>query len=145
MHPTQDTRKDGKRLIDDIDEFLRLVVASYLVQQRHVDRLIEQFRNDSKLNSWYGNTITGVTAFFVSRGVLTCWQVDKLRSGQYKGFFELDGYCLLDCLRHLENGSRYLTRRKEDMAAAIIDVWPGAPGKIEHRVVEVFEPPAPRG
>ncbi len=139
-----EVRKDGKRLIEDVDEFLRLVVASYLVEQRHVDRLIEQYRNESRLYSWYGNTVTGVAAFLVSRGVLTCWQVEKLRSGQFKGFFEVDGYCLLDCLRHLENGSRYLTRRKEDMAAVIIEVWPGVPEKIEHRVVEVFEPPARR-
>jgi uncharacterized protein (DUF608 family) len=140
----KEIRKNGERLVEDIDEFLRLVVASHLIQKQQLDRLMHEFRNGNRLASWFGDTITGVAAFLVSRGVLTCWQVDKLRFGQYKGFFELDGYCLLDCLKYLETTTRYLARRKDDLVPVVIEVWPG-PGKVEHRVVEVLQPPASGG
>jgi hypothetical protein len=74
--------------------------------------------------------VTDFSSFLISAGVLTAWQAEKLRHGQWKGFF-LAGHRLLDiigyepgrhfCLaRNVETGSIVRLAVKPDFTTEVL-------------------------
>lgn len=97
----------GLRRISDVSEFWQLVVASRLIDANKANVLATAFRGQFSDARPYGQTVTALGEFLVREGILTCWQFEKLRHGQYKGFF-LDHYKLIDYFDEAENGNRYI-------------------------------------
>jgi|GEM_PF-6477505 len=129
------------RWIDRIDDFVRLVADSRLVDIRHVRQSLAEFHESRGELSRFGDTITGFSAFLVSHDVLTCWQVAKLRQGQFKGFYEISGYRLLDNLGGSIAGktSTYLAESVPSGEVVAIEISPPLAGqKLLHRVTRVL-------
>ena len=123
------------RWIDRIDDFVRLVADSRLVDIRHIRQSLAEFHEARGELSLFDDTITAFSAFLVSHDVLTCWQVAKLRQGQFKGFYEISSYRLLD---HLEC-STYLAESVASGEVVAIEISPPLAGqKILHRVTRVL-------
>jgi hypothetical protein len=96
------------RRVKTIDELSALLTASQLASQEEVASLKERFGSgDTRFD--LPDTVTGFCAFLVAEGVLSPWQCEKLRNGQWKGFF-LDAYELLDHLGHDDHHNYYLAR-----------------------------------
>jgi len=74
-----------------IDDFLRLVRASGLVEAERLDRFLEPWRESS------GTIPEALVTALVEGGLLTTWQLDQLRKGRHKGFI-LGKYKLLRLL-----------------------------------------------
>jgi len=128
--------------ISTVGEFLRLVILSRLADEAAVKELMVDFDAQPEWRSSYGHTITAVTAFLVSRGVLTCFHVDKLRVGRYKDFF-FEGFRLLDHLSQSGGTATYLAENRETLELVALDIgFPPPHHVLEHRVTQVFERPS---
>jgi len=77
-----------------IDDLLRLVRASGLVDEQRLERFLEPWRGSS------GPIPDALVTALVEGGLLTSWQLEQLRRGKHKGFI-LGKYRLL---RHLGAG-----------------------------------------
>ena len=110
----------------DREKFLALLVASHLFDLRELEAAIEG-QQASDLNQ--------LCEHLVSREMLTQWQCNKLRNGQYKGFF-LGGFKLLDQVS--EEGSLYLAEDCSTHRTVRLAVQPNAeePGGLSYRIVE---------
>ncbi len=97
------------RRVKSIDQFLVLLAQSKLADERQIECLKRRFREEYLPASDLPNTVTTFCTFVVGQGVLTPWQCEKLRNGQWKGFF-LDSYALLDELGHDHRHNYYLGR-----------------------------------
>ena len=128
------------RRIDQIDEFVGLIVASGLVDARQMRQFLSDFNNSLKQSSRCGDTITAFSAFLVSREVLTRWQVEKIRQGKYKGFFEIAEYRLLEHLCHTERSTTYRAENTTTRQVVALDVSINrSSGKIQHQVSRVYD------
>jgi eukaryotic-like serine/threonine-protein kinase len=109
----------------DRDRFLAIVLASQLLDQREIVAAVDGLSNASD--------VAQLAEHLVAQGALTKWQCNKLRNGQYKGFF-LGKFKLFDCV----SASYYLaeecqTKRKVRLLLMPNPKWPGG---IEYRIVE---------
>jgi eukaryotic-like serine/threonine-protein kinase len=110
----------------DREKFLALLFASRLFDLHGLEAAIEGQQTSD---------LAQLCEHLMSRDLLTKWQCDKLRNGQYKGFF-LGGFRILDhvseegCLYRAEECS---TRRKVTLSVQPNAEWPGG---IEYRVVD---------
>jgi hypothetical protein len=131
---------DDNRWVHNVDEFLKLIVDSGLIGADNLRELHQDFESDVLRASPFGNTIAGLTSYLVSKGVLTCWQVDRLRAGRYKGFFYF-GFRLLDRLGDSSRGSTYLAEHEATGELVAIEVIPAVIGKkfAPPRVIQTFE------
>jgi len=80
----------------ELDKFLALALASYLVGVDDLQAALDKFRHETPAG--FENDRAELTAFcehLVASNVLTCWQCEKLWKGAYKGFF-LDSFKLLN-------------------------------------------------
>ncbi len=89
------------------------------------------------------SALDNVFAHLPSKGVLTKWQCDKLRTGRWKGYF-LDGYCFLCQLSKDMTTSTYLckemaTGKRVAMAVTPPALDPVKDGKIHYTVREITE------
>lgn len=96
---------DERRYVDDVGEFLSLLVRSKLVSKNEMGDLLASYRTEYLPTSRYPDTITAICTFLVERGVVTSWQCGMLRRGQYKGFL-LGHFQLLDQLGR-DNDDKY--------------------------------------
>jgi hypothetical protein len=95
--------------VNRVKEFAAILVRSGLADQQAVTSLLARYRNDYLPESKDPDTITAFCCFLVATGVLTPWQCDKLRRGQWKGFFYHD-FVILDTLGFDGAVGHYLTR-----------------------------------
>jgi len=125
--------------VGEVNEFLDRVVASYLIDEHKLQRLMDEFRQQSVDGCLkrFGLSITGVTAYLVHRGYLTCWQVEKLRQGKTKGFFYENELLLLDFLSN-ERGSVYLARRRSKSDTVVVEFSAGTAG-MQYRILKVLD------
>jgi hypothetical protein len=86
----------------DLNEFLRLLVSSLLVDESDA----ASFRDD-----FGGKTANQCANGLVERGVLTRWQADSLLASRYKGFF-IDHFKLLELL---SNGKDHIHAVAENL------------------------------
>src|SRR5689334_16243670 len=113
----------GSNTSNDIDEFCRLLGASGLLPPQSIDVALASFRAGNSSAAKYGISLTGFTRFLVMHDILSCWQIAKLRSGQYKGFF-LEGNKLVDSLGDDGRCSRYLAEVVSTAELVVVCVVP---------------------
>jgi hypothetical protein len=127
------------RWIDRLDDFVRLTVDSGLVDARGMEQCLARFHKVESRSSPFGDTITAFSAFLVTHDVLTCWQIDKLRRGQYKGFYDIPDYRLLDRLgdvAHDRAGTHLAESREGEVV--VLEVSHSQGGQTRpHRVTKV--------
>lgn len=129
---------DDCRHIDDVEEFLALFVRSGLTNREQCDQLLASYRSEYLPAATLPDTITCLCSFLISRDALTTWQCEKLRNGQYKGFF-IDHFKLLDRLSYKGDFGYYLALDMQEGVYVKLAVTPTARKKgadIEYRVEE---------
>ena len=97
------------RDIDDVEEFWRLLAGSCLVKQEALTILYKSYRDEYLRAIRQPDTVDSVCGFLLIASRLTSWQCEKLRCGQWKGFF-LDQYVLVDLIGETEMHRYYLAR-----------------------------------
>jgi hypothetical protein len=125
-----------------IKEFLRQVVASKLLDEETVRRMVLEFTRENDDNIQRRNDLIAMTAYFIDRGVLTCWQCKKLRHGHHHGFF-VDKYKLLDYIGSDDKASTFLAEHKETGQRVALSVEP--PPRFAYTVARNFESNVPEG
>jgi eukaryotic-like serine/threonine-protein kinase len=126
-----------------IDRFLALTLASGLLRTDDLQNALDDFGRDATVSADNDDALVTFCDYVIAHDILTQWQCDKLRNGQYKGFF-LDGFKILD---YTGTGESYSTFLAEDSAtkrhvALIITppaLSPFKDGRIDYRVVEIDE------
>lgn len=89
-----------------VDNFVVCLRKSQILEQPHIDRVLEDFASSQFTEA---DALASLCRMFVSRGLLTTWQVEKLLQQKHMGF-HLDDYLLLDYLGTSADYARYLTR-----------------------------------
>jgi serine/threonine protein kinase len=100
-----------------IDEFLRLLRASGLVEAERLDRFLEPWLGSA------GQVPDALVAALVEGGLVTPWQIDQLRKGRHKGFI-LGKYKLLRLLGTGGMSSVYLAEHSTLHHKVAIKVLP---------------------
>jgi len=123
----------------DLDEFLRLLAASQLLDDAVIESALSGFRTfkadgDSRSSA----DCQAFASFLAVHGYLTCWQSKKVYEGRFKGFF-LDNYKLRDHVGVDDTCSRYLaedtgTGRLVILAITPPTIAPRQEGKPHYRV-----------
>ncbi len=107
-----------------IADFLKQVVASKLMDEETIRRLVLEFNRENDADIQRRNDLVALTTFFIEKDLLTCWQCKKLRHGHHHGFF-VDKYKLLDYIGSNDRASTFLAEHVE----------------TGHRVAVAIEPP----
>jgi hypothetical protein len=115
----------ASRQIFTLDDFCRVLTASGLLAGQSLSRILADFHADADDRAKRQAPLTAFTSYLVAAGILTCWQIAKLRSGQYKGFF-LDGYRIEDHLGEDVSHSRYLAQDMNLRRYAVLCIRPPA-------------------
>ena len=97
------------RDIDDVEEFWKLLADSGLVKQDELVRVRESYRAEYLHAIKQSDTVDAVCSFLLIASRLTPWQCEKLRCGQWKGFF-LDQYIMVDQIGSDERYQYYLAK-----------------------------------
>jgi hypothetical protein len=92
-----------------VEEMASLVVRSDLLDQASVTPILAAFLQGAAGTSQEEDALSAFSTRLVTTG-LTEWQCDKLRRGQWKGFF-LDGYELVGVAGRGFGGMIYFARR----------------------------------
>ena len=100
-----------------IDDFLRVLRASGLVEADRLDRFLEPWRGSA------GPVPDALVTALVEGGLLTTWQIDQLRKGRHKGFI-LGKYKLLRLLGTGGMSSVYLAEHSALHHKVAIKVLP---------------------
>jgi hypothetical protein len=111
------------RSVNNITDFSRLIVASGLITDGALDSLLQDFREHFAQGAKYGTSLTAFSTYLVTKNILTCWQNNLLRSGQWKGFF-LDQYKLVDRIGDAERCSLYLAEDTTTGESVVLSVTP---------------------
>jgi len=82
---------------------------------------IDDAQTSGKERRWYGDTITTVATLLVSRGLLTCWQVNSLWQGRHVDFL-FEGYRILDCLDAITDQLIYLAENTMSSELVALEV-----------------------
>lgn len=134
-----DENRSPERWISTVGEFLRLLALSELADESAIKEFLDAFEAQPEWRSSFGHTITAFTAFLVSRGVLTSWQIGKLRAGRYKGFL-LEGFRLLDPLYGDPGNRVYLAENHKTLELVALHIGFAPPPNVPpHRVIQVFD------
>lgn len=83
------------RFVDDLNGFLKVLIKSGLIEKEQRRHVFASFRDAYPKGQDGPDELAVLCKFLVARDVLTVWQCNKLRHGQYKGFF-VDEFRLLD-------------------------------------------------
>ena len=129
------------RRIDSIDEFVAVLKRSGLVHGVDVDQLINRYEGEYLTETKMPKVITTLCTFLVSIQMLTTWQCEKLRHGQWKGFGDFESFELLDQLDRNNEFGYYLARDIRDGRIVRLEMTPMSrtkDGKIEFRVDQVL-------
>lgn len=123
---------------NDAEAFLALAVKSGLINQVDVEEACKDFQS----RSTNASEIDKLCDHLISKGVLTSWQCNKLRTGRWKGFY-LDGYCFLGQIGKDQMSSTYLckvmaTGKQVAMRVTPIGFNPVRDRKIRYKVHELF-------
>jgi hypothetical protein len=122
------------------ESFVATLKRSSLIEEPLLSQLLDEFGKSAAHP--FADSITSLTMMFVSRGLLTNWQVAKLREGKYKGFF-LDDLLLLDYLKSSKEYSTYLARDRKRNVLCKVNVFPpkwlDAPREMMKYQVRDFE------
>ena len=89
------------------DSFIALLRLSGLIEEAKLAKVLDNLAHSDSLP--FGNSIASLTMMLVGQGLLTNWQVAKLREGKHKGFV-LDHLLLLDYLCSSRDSLTYLAR-----------------------------------
>jgi eukaryotic-like serine/threonine-protein kinase len=104
--------------VETVSQLCDLLVRSQLVPLDEVQRLQAEYcRQDAH------ESLDEFITILVKRGLLTEWQISKLREQKYKGFF-LSHYRLLRRLSYEVDGARYLARDERSGGEVVIRVRP---------------------
>jgi hypothetical protein len=107
--------------MQSLEEFLRLFVASEMIDQEDADTLYGEFA---------GKSAAECANASIAKGLLTRWQADLLLRGRYKGFFWRH-YKLLDQISHENKVRRLLAENLRTRKQVVVCVTPppeaGAP------------------
>jgi hypothetical protein len=98
------------RRADTIDKLRINLVRSRLLTEQQATNVVAQFR-DSLAATSLPETITAFCSCLVAAGHITTWQCEKLRKGQWKGFYDLAGFVLLDNLGNDDSTFGYYLAR----------------------------------
>lgn len=101
-----------ERKVNTVAGLAKLLMTSGLASAEETSQLLEQFRELNRDDAQALECVTDLTSFLISSGTLTAWQVEKLRHGQWKGFF-LAGHRVLDIVGHDEDRTFCLARNVE--------------------------------
>jgi hypothetical protein len=127
---------------DSVEDFTRLLVRSGLVSEDRVAVLVDEFHNQFLPTSKLANTITAFCSFAVGNGEITSWQCEKLRKGQWKGFFDLEGFVMLDNFEPDSEYAHFLARDLKTGGIVRVAVTPPSKwkdGRVEFRVDHRYE------
>lgn len=122
-----------------IDKFVTYTLASGLV---NFGTLIDACA-DFDAGRTDESAVADLQMHLVERRVLTDWQCNKLKNGQFKGFY-LDGYCLLSQIGKTDRLCIYSAREVTTGKIVALDVTPLSidpikDGKIHYKVRDLDE------
>lgn len=100
--------------MQSLDDFLRLLVASEMIDQEDADALRDEFAGKSASECADG---------LIATGVLTRWQADCLLAGRYKGFF-LHHFKLIDKISYESGFNRMLAENLRTRKRVILRIYP---------------------
>jgi hypothetical protein len=98
------------RDIDDVEEFWKLLAGSCLVERDALPPLRKSYREEYLRATGQLDTVDSASSFLLVARQLTPWQCEKLRCGQWKGFF-LEQYVIVDLIESNETCRYYLARQ----------------------------------
>jgi len=116
-----------------LDEFVKLVRASGLLDHQRLQSAVERFHRVRPGRPPDEDFLRAFAAHLVVHGYLAPWQVEKLLKGEFEGFL-LDHYRLYDHLGHDGTYDRY---RAEDLTSeehVILRSHPSNGGHTEYTV-----------
>lgn len=128
--------------VRDIEHLAALLARSQLSSEDCTTQLISQYHNERFWQSTFGEPVTSFCAFLVGTGVVTTWQCEKLRNGQWKGFFDFEGYVVLDDLGSQNDFWYFLARSTSEQTIVRLAAKPRGEwqsNKPEFRVDHVFQ------
>ena len=133
------------RWISARDEFVALALKSGLVAEDDVVPLLKDLDQEAEDGMPFSATLSAFCTRVIALGLLTCWQCEKLRRGQYKSFL-IGDYRILDRLLTDDQASRYLAREQASGELVEIDVrFPDADenglGAPQWEVVRTYSTP----
>jgi hypothetical protein len=127
----------GKRKFDQLVEDLGrsgLIVS--------LDETMRAFYPRPTAEHRYPASITNLGDWLISQGLLTHWQYAKLCNGQWRGFFEVPGFKLLDHLEVDDAYSYWLGEQVDTGRRVALRVTPMSRSKVagvlEYKVVQEF-------
>jgi hypothetical protein len=125
---------------DTVDQMVAALIRSALVTEDRAAALLTEYRTDFAPSSGMPDTVTAFCTYLVSIEEVTTWQCEKLRNGQWKGFFELDDYELLDKLGSDDEYGYYLGRHtaKGTFVRLAIRLAHGKSHRINFRIDHAF-------
>jgi len=82
--------------LSELDKFLALTLQSGLLGFDELHSALDKFRRERQVQFKNGRVeLAAFCEYLVNQTLLTRWQCEKLRAGQFKGFF-LDHFKLLE-------------------------------------------------
>ena len=120
----------------DADKFFAMAIASKLIGTEELRNACCTFLAESHAFSTAAGNLDGFCNFLIRHHNFTKWQCDKLRNGQWKGFF-LDGFKFLQPVGRLTYAAED-TRTKRRVTLLLKPLWPNST-RIEYKVVEGAE------
>ncbi|MBN2294024.1 MAG: hypothetical protein JXM70_16480 [Pirellulales bacterium] len=89
-----------------LNEFLQVLLKSQLLDGDVLKSALNDFRENEAENI-PKDELRAFASYLIVHEYLTCWQCDKLRKGQFKGFF-LDDYVFRDHVDCDDKCTRYV-------------------------------------
>lgn len=103
------------------ESFVAMLRRSGLIEKARLNQVLEDFAHSE--SHPFGDTVTSLTMVLIASGLLTNWQVAKLREGKHKGFF-IDDLLLLDFLKTSTEFSTYLARDQKRNLLCKVRIFP---------------------
>ena len=129
---SEDSHKSPSPWSSELDRFLAYALASYLLSFPELNEAVDA----SHAGQGDPNAVDRLCEHLISNRTLTKWQCDKLRNGQYKGFF-FERYKFLEP-DPSHAAYHFIAEDVESHRRVKLFAKPNAslPGGVEYRVVE---------
>jgi hypothetical protein len=126
---------------ENIDEFAELLARSGVITSRKTNEWLALFRAEHPAASDGSNAVNEFCSFLISGERVTEWQCEKLKLGQWKGFYFEDHYLILEQVgKGGDEPSSYYSSykardsRTNNLACLVIRPTQYTPGRWEYRV-----------
>jgi hypothetical protein len=103
-----------------VDDFVACLRKSEILEQAQIDHVLKDFASSQFADA---EALDSLCHLFVSRGLLTAWQVEKLQLRKHKGY-HLDDYLLLEYLDTPGNFNRHLSRHLPSGRLVTLKIYP---------------------